>query len=97
MASAPVPGDSTPHVEPYRELTLVAGAAGLVAVLWDGQSLAEAGFADVVTDAAHPVVAAARDQLEEYFAGSRTEFSVPVAPAGTPFQQAAWDALTRIP
>jgi methylated-DNA-[protein]-cysteine S-methyltransferase len=40
--------------------------------------------------------AAARRQLEEYFAGERTAFDLPVAPAGTPFQQRVWDELQRI-
>jgi methylated-DNA-[protein]-cysteine S-methyltransferase len=40
---------------------------------------------------------AVTDQLAEYFAGSRTEFDVPLAPRGTPFQLAVWAELTRIP
>lgn len=36
-------------------------------------------------------------QLEEYFAGTRTEFDLPLAPRGTPFQQHVWDELTRVP
>ena len=36
-------------------------------------------------------------QLEEYFAGDRKEFTVPLAPAGTPFQLAVWMQLTTIP
>jgi methylated-DNA-[protein]-cysteine S-methyltransferase len=36
-------------------------------------------------------------QLGEYFAGSRTEFGLPLAPRGTPFQLAVWGELTRIP
>ena len=36
-------------------------------------------------------------QLEEYFAGARTGFTVPVAPTGTPFQRAVWRELTAIP
>jgi methylated-DNA-[protein]-cysteine S-methyltransferase len=40
---------------------------------------------------------AAADQLAEYFAGSRTEFDLPLAPCGTPFQLAVWAELTRIP
>jgi methylated-DNA-[protein]-cysteine S-methyltransferase len=36
-------------------------------------------------------------QLEEYFAGERTLFDVPLAPRGTAFQRAAWDALRAIP
>jgi methylated-DNA-[protein]-cysteine S-methyltransferase len=40
---------------------------------------------------------AAADQLAEYFGGSRTEFDLPLAPRGTPFQLAVWAELTRIP
>lgn len=36
-------------------------------------------------------------QLEEYFAGSRTAFDLPLAPEGTPFQQKVWQALRAIP
>ncbi len=36
-------------------------------------------------------------ELREYFAGSRREFTVPLAPAGTDFQRSVWDALLRIP
>ena len=36
-------------------------------------------------------------QLGEYFAGSRRAFDLPLAPAGTPFQQAVWMALRAIP
>jgi methylated-DNA-[protein]-cysteine S-methyltransferase len=37
------------------------------------------------------------EQLEEYFAGDRKEFTVPLAPSGTPFQLAVWAQLTTIP
>lgn len=36
-------------------------------------------------------------ELREYFAGDRREFSVPLLPAGTPFQLRVRDALRRIP
>ncbi len=41
--------------------------------------------------------AAAAEQLEEYFAGSRKEFDLPLAPRGTPFQLAVWTELVKIP
>lgn len=53
---------------------------------------------DSTTDpAGHPVLAAAKAQLEEYFAGSRDHFDLPVLITGTPFQEAVWDALQAIP
>ena len=36
-------------------------------------------------------------QLCEYFDGERREFDLPLAPAGTPFQQSVWSVLRTIP
>jgi methylated-DNA-[protein]-cysteine S-methyltransferase len=36
-------------------------------------------------------------QLNEYFAGSRHSFDLPLAPSGTEFQLACWRALSEIP
>jgi methylated-DNA-[protein]-cysteine S-methyltransferase len=45
---------------------------------------------------AAPFAAAVRE-LEEYFAGERRTFSVPLAPRGTRFQLSVWQALRAIP
>lgn len=39
----------------------------------------------------------AKEQVEQYFAGNRSEFSLPIAPKGTSFQRKAWAALEKIP
>ncbi len=53
------------------------------------------GGATIVEDeAAH---AGALAQLSGYFAGTRQAFDVPLAPVGTPFQRAVWDAVAAIP
>ena len=44
-----------------------------------------------------PLLRRTRRQLEEYFSGARKAFSLPLAPAGTPFQRLCWDALCQIP
>lgn len=36
-------------------------------------------------------------QLQQYFAGQRTRFSLPLAATGTAFQQQVWRALVHIP
>ena len=36
-------------------------------------------------------------QLDEYFAGKRKRFDLPLSPAGTPFQQKVWKELQQIP
>jgi methylated-DNA-[protein]-cysteine S-methyltransferase len=43
-----------------------------------------------------PLLTRVTRQLDEYFAGTRRTFDLPVAPTGTPFQQAVWQELTRI-
>ncbi|WP_404344109.1 methylated-DNA--[protein]-cysteine S-methyltransferase [Pseudoalteromonas mariniglutinosa] len=37
------------------------------------------------------------EQLNEYFAKQRQEFTVPLDTQGTPFQQAVWQALSDVP
>ena len=44
-----------------------------------------------------PVLAQAKRELCEYFAGTRKTFTVPLNPAGTDFQRAVWAALRAIP
>lgn len=44
-----------------------------------------------------PLLTEAERQLTEYFAGQRKAFDLPLAPAGTPFQQSVWQALREIP
>jgi methylated-DNA-[protein]-cysteine S-methyltransferase len=43
------------------------------------------------------VLTRAAGQLDEYFAGERRDFDLPLAPSGTEFQTEVWMALARIP
>ncbi|MDQ3469734.1 MAG: methylated-DNA--[protein]-cysteine S-methyltransferase [Actinomycetota bacterium] len=79
---------------PIGPLTLVADDAGLREIRFGGDDARQPSQPGAV---AHPVLAATVRQLEEYFAGARTEFDLPLAPRGTPFQLAAWEALRAIP
>lgn len=46
----------------------------------------------------HPLLQQAQAQLEEYFAGRRNRFDLPLdLRGGTPFQQSIWNALLAIP
>lgn len=46
---------------------------------------------------ATPVLLQAKHELQEYFAGTRKTFGVPLAPKGSPFQQAVWRAIASVP
>lgn len=82
---------------PVGELTLVATDAALVAIRWQGEDDARARVPAPLPMADHPVLRAAAMQLDEYFAGRRRVFDLPLAGAGTAFQQAVWQALLAIP
>lgn len=45
----------------------------------------------------HPILHQTVNELEAYFSGTLTVFSIPVSPAGTGFEQSIWQLLTRIP
>jgi methylated-DNA-[protein]-cysteine S-methyltransferase len=49
------------------------------------------------TDIPSPLLQRAFRELEEYFAGARRDFDLPLNPHGTPFQRAVWNALLKIP
>jgi O-6-methylguanine DNA methyltransferase len=44
-----------------------------------------------------PVLTQALAELEAYFLGERTTFSLPLQLEGTPFQRRVWDRLLRVP
>lgn len=56
-------------------------------------------FGEIWTGVDHPAPALtqAAQELAEYFDGARREFTIPLAPEGTAFQHAVWDALRTIP
>ena len=88
-------------VSPVGMLTLVAGDAGVRAVIWPGESAErlrlERGSDLAESHSAAAVLDLTVAQLTEYFAGTRREFDVPLDPSGTPFQHLAWQALLTIP
>jgi methylated-DNA-[protein]-cysteine S-methyltransferase len=81
---------------PLGSLLLTANEKGISGVIMDAdldeRTQPSSGWVD---DAAR--FDEARRQLEEYFAGQRTEFDLALSAAGTPFQHEVWAALQTIP
>jgi methylated-DNA-[protein]-cysteine S-methyltransferase len=75
---------------------------GRLSVAGDHEAITHLYFA---TDKPHPaltlgstpLLVAAAEQVTEYLEGRRTDFDLPLRPAGTPFMQAVWDRLRAIP
>jgi len=80
---------------PLGPLTALACDAGLMGLWFDRQQHAP-GALDAAVDDDQRWIAQARDELERYFAGRLRAFKVPLAPQGTPFQEAVWRRLCAI-
>ena len=80
---------------PIGPLTLVATDTAVIGILFHGQQPDEE--CEVLQRGDHPVLDRAAGQLDEYFAGDRVDFDLPLEPHGTPFQLTAWTALGTIP
>jgi len=80
---------------PIGRLRLVADAHGLREVWFESGRHQKMPAPHWKHDAGK--LAFARVQLEEYFAGTRQTFALPLHPLGTPFQLAVWQELARIP
>jgi methylated-DNA-[protein]-cysteine S-methyltransferase len=80
---------------PIGEL-LLAGDGDTLQLLHmqEGRSTVRVGPGWTRSEAAF---AHAREQLEEYFAGRRRTFDLPLGPAGNEFELAVWEALLEIP
>lgn len=87
----------TRYDSPLGPMIVAATARGLAGVWFDGQRhLPDHDLWPVHPE--HPVLSQAVLQLDDYFAGRRTVFTLPLdLQGGTPFQQTIWHALQAIP
>ena len=70
---------------------------GLLFHLPAGDGVADSGIIGAADAAGDRVIGLAVSQLDEYFAGKRRVFDLPLRPHGTAFQRLVWDALLSIP
>lgn len=79
----------------------VLSPIGVIEITAEERGIASIHFVDDIGPQAavlSPVLEEARDQLVQYFAGTRRKFSfVPVSADATPFVHAVWEAARRIP
>lgn len=81
---------------PLGAMLLAASDAGVAGIWFSGQQHGPdaSGWR---ADAAHPLLHSAVGQLDDYFAGRRRHFELPLdLRSGTAFQQSVWQALRAI-
>jgi methylated-DNA-[protein]-cysteine S-methyltransferase len=82
---------------PLGPMRLTATDEGLTGIAFEGDRHAPRGDAAWIRDPAFPALREAAAQLALYFAGTRARFALPLAPAGTQFQRAVWNAISDVP
>jgi len=83
-----------------REEWTFSSPLGAIRAGFSGGALACLDFAEAGAKPARkpsPAAEKLRRELNEYFAGKRRAFDLPLAAEGTPFQKRVWDELCRIP
>ena len=83
-----------------KQILIVSSPVGPLTLTQEDQALTGLHFGEHPQQGAEgptPLLEEAARQLEEYFAGQRKEFSLPLAPKGTEFQLRVWQALLQIP
>lgn len=77
--------------------TLCETPLGIMALVQRGEYLSEIRLHGEILDGETlrhtPLLDRAAVELNEYFAGRRTSFDLPLAPLGTPFQTLVWERL----
>jgi methylated-DNA-[protein]-cysteine S-methyltransferase len=55
------------------------------------------GLKATFVEAGSLVIERSKEQLQEYFMGSRKKFDLPILPVGSEFQKRVWESLLEIP
>ncbi len=82
---------------PIGDLRVIGSESGVRAVLWPNERPGRVTIGHEVVADTDGRLDMAVQQLEEYFAGRRREFTLPLVLRGTDFQRAVWRRLAEIP
>jgi methylated-DNA-[protein]-cysteine S-methyltransferase len=80
---------------PVGRLRLIASDEALVGIGFE-HGRAAARSSSGIARGSNAIIEHTRAQLEEYFAGTRRDFDLPLDPRGTEFQRRVWFRLTKI-
>lgn len=81
------------YQSPLGVIEIVGTEEAIVSILFTDSDVVRTGL----TDSTFQVVKDCYNELDEYFNGTRKEFTIPYENAGTEFRRTVWQALTDIP
>ena len=92
--------NSYPYALPIGQLLVIGDSQGIHAIVFSDkneETISNEIPGNPTLDSWPVPVRQCFQQLDEYFAGKRTEFEVKLSPEATEFQQKVWDELLKIP
>lgn len=84
------------YESPHGRMLLVASDDGLTGIYFEGQKYHPQIDGGWRHDPRHAPLRQAKRELAEYFGGERQRFETALAPEGTPFQHAVWQAISAV-
>lgn len=84
------------YQSPRGRMLLVADGKALTGVFFTGQKYQPCIEEEWRRNGTHAPLCQAKRELAEYFDGTRTRFTVKIAPRGTPFQRAIWKVIAGV-
>ncbi len=78
--------------------TVINSPLGFIKIEGNSDGIFSVNFTDetILSQEIPTVLQEVVTQLQEYFAGTRKDFSVQLSPQGTEFQQKVWELLTKV-
>jgi len=84
------------YESPMGKMLIVAADEGLRGLYFIDQKYYREVQSEWTRAPKHPVVRQTAREMQEYFAGKRRQFDIPLAPEGTPFQASIWKAISSV-
>lgn len=84
------------HDTPLGSMVLAGCSSGLIGAWLVGQAHFGGIPPDWLEDPHASLLRDAATQFDEWFAGTRRQFDLPLAPVGTAFQHAVWREIARV-
>ena len=85
------------YASPLGSIWLAADETGLTGLWLEGQKYFAATLSSEHAEEETPVLLEAKRWLNLYFSGKEPDFTPPLHPEGSPFQQEVWNILLQIP
>ena len=85
------------YTSPLGGILLAADEIGITGLWFDGEKYFADNLPAEHAERETPILADAKRWLDIYFTGREPDFMPPLHPIGSPFRQAVWEILLRIP